>query len=183
MAELSGGWGPDHLCCGPGLDGRGRPSWALSPPTTPQPPGGSRPSQAGFGKVAGRGLLESCLLSRGLISKTGRLILTEAADGTPQAPARLSSLGPPPPAPTLGGLPAAPALQSTRSHSLPQPLSGTTLCRPGLGERAPQPALPTAGGLGGQESGGEGGPRVTGLAGRVSHSRFANEEVEAQGGK
>ena len=76
--------------------------------------------QAGDGEVAGRGLLASCLLSRGLISKTGRLVLTEAAGGTADVSARLSSWGP-------GSCPQAPGASHrpcpqmpsapTRSHS------------------------------------------------------------------
>lgn len=66
------------------------------PPPPPPPPGGSSLRTGQSREVAGRGLLASCLLSRGLISKTGRLLLTEAADGTADAPARLSSWGPAP---------------------------------------------------------------------------------------
>lgn len=49
------------------------------------------PASGGWdGEEAGRRLLERCLLSQGLISKTGRLVLTEAGAGTAAAPARLS---------------------------------------------------------------------------------------------
>lgn len=63
------------------------------------------PASGGWdGGEAGRGLLERCLLSQGLISKTGRLVLTEAAAGIAAAPARLSSPAPPP-VPMLGASP------------------------------------------------------------------------------
>lgn len=72
-----GGW-PG---CSAGFgEGKGASSWPCPHPPSLQVVLGS--GQAGDGEVAGRGRLESCLLSRGLISKTGRLILTEAADGT-----------------------------------------------------------------------------------------------------
>lgn len=70
------GLGQGHGC----LQGVGLQSWAPGRPTAPA----SRwfQSQDRGGEGAGRGLLESCLLSPGLISKTGRLALTEALDGT-----------------------------------------------------------------------------------------------------
>ena len=86
--------------CGGLARGRGLPPGLLPgthpPPTPTPPPGGSSLRTGQSWEVAGRGLLASCLLSRGLISKTGRLLLTEAADGTADAPARLSSWGPAP---------------------------------------------------------------------------------------
>lgn len=83
------------VCCGGLARGWGLLP-GLLPPTHSPPPGGSSLRTGQSREVAGRGLLASCLLSRGLISKTGRLVLTEAADGTADAPARLSSWGPAP---------------------------------------------------------------------------------------
>lgn len=148
-SSVGAGAGRGRLPCGPGPGaggGRAGPCYPLPPPSLQVV---LAPAWPGFGKVAGRGLLESCLLSRGLISKTGRLVLTEAADGTAEAPARLSSRGPPPPAPTLGGLPKAPALKYTGSHPHP---TAPKLCHPVPTRpwREGTPAgLPTAGGCGG----------------------------------
>lgn len=76
------------------------------------------PASGGWdGEEAGRRLLERCLLSQGLISKTGRLVLTEAGAGTAAVPARLSPPAPPP-VPLLAASPETPSNISapTPSH-------------------------------------------------------------------
>lgn len=94
--------------------GRGLPPSLATPHSLQVAPASG---QAGDGELARRGLLASCLLSRGLIYKTGRLVLTEAAGGTADVSARLSSWGPGSCAQAAGGF--SPTLPSSANAPTP----------------------------------------------------------------
>ena len=144
---------------------------ACYPAPTPLPPGDASLRTGQSREVAGRGLLASCLLSQGLISKTGRLVLTEAADGTADVPARLSSWGPgPAPVGCSHTLPSNARAPTTPTSPYAAPPDAYQALNQGpLSPLCQLPGgLEPAGWEGAQESGGQSGCRLTGLVGRVS---------------
>ena len=151
----------------------------LPPPTHSPPPGGSSLRTGQSREVAGRGLLASCLLSRGLISKTGRLVLTEAADGTAYAPARLSSWGPDP-AP-VGCSQTLPSNARATTSPSPSPWAAPRDACQAL--HSPTAGRSGAGGVGVcRKVGGLRGCGLTGLVGRVSRSHFQMRKLRLREG-
>ena len=172
------------LGCGAGLGaGKGAPSRPCHPS---QPPGGSSLG-TGRGWGGGREGPPCKLFAQPRFNLQNRKArIDRSSRRNCRCVCQVKLLGPRLLPPGAGGF--SPTLPSNAkcSHPLPQPLGCAACCRPGLEERAPWSTLPAAGRVGaggGGQAGKWRGCRVTGLAGRVSRSHFANEEAEAQRGK